>query len=115
MRELNDIHRGGDGDMGQMRFGQAKVARAPQAHRARPLRMRSFNACPMAIGVLEGLRALVGVQQKAPASALVAGIRQGPPSRTGTGGSTGTRFTIGLGELHFDDGLAFGILSRRPT
>lgn len=58
MRELNDIHRGGDGDMGQMRFGQAKVARAPQAHRARPLRMRSFNACPMAIGVLEGLRAL---------------------------------------------------------
>jgi hypothetical protein len=35
--QLHDIERGGDGKMGQMRFGQAKVARTTSSHGAHAL------------------------------------------------------------------------------
>src|SRR5437764_14758115 len=55
--QLNEIDGGSNRHMTQMGFGKTDRARASQAHRAHCLRMRPFNACPMAIGVFEVLGA----------------------------------------------------------
>lgn len=86
--------------MSQVGFVETDVARAPQAHRACRLRMGAFNACPMAIGVLERLGALSLACYKKRLHPLSWLQGQGAPSRSRAGGSAGTRFTIRLGKLH---------------
>lgn len=56
--QLNDIDRGGNGDLAQMGFAQPHIPRAAQAHRACALGMDPLNARPVAVGVLEDLRFL---------------------------------------------------------
>ncbi len=56
--KLHDIYRSGNSNMGQMRFGQAKVTRATSSHRAHSLRVHPLNACTMATDVFTCLCAL---------------------------------------------------------
>jgi len=100
--------------MAEMGFVQTDIPRAPQAHRAHCLRMGSFNACPMAIGVLEVLGALSTACRKQRLHLLSRVQGHAAPSGSRTRGPTGTRFTIHLGKLHLDERFAC-ILDRRPT
>ena len=64
--QVNNIDGRGNDYMAEMRFAQANVARPPQTHGARPLRVRSFNPGPMTIALASTHRyARVGVQQAA--------------------------------------------------
>jgi hypothetical protein len=115
MDQLHDSDGGGDGNLGQMRFGQAKVARATSSHGAHALPMGPESVGTMAIGVFEDLCALTLACRKQGLHALSWLQGQGAPSRSGARSSAGTRLTIGLREFHLDDGFAFGILSRCPA
>src|SRR5712691_2610417 len=98
-----------------MRLVQAKVARAPQSHRAYSLRMHPFNACPVAIGIFECIRLLSLASCKQRLHLLSWLQRHGAPRRSSTGCPTRAGFTIRLGKLHLNERLAFGILDRRPA
>src|SRR6266571_4109209 len=76
--------------------------------------MGSFNACPMAIGLLEliGLLPLARCKQRLHLLSWVQG--QGAPSRSRTRGLTGTDLTVALRKLHLDQRFTC-ILDRRPT
>ncbi len=100
--------------MAQMGFVQTDRARAPQAHRAHCLRVGSFNACPMAIGVLEVLGALSTACRKQRLHLLPWVQREGAASRSRTGGPSGTDLTVALRKLHLDQRFA-GILDGCPT
>ncbi len=100
--------------MAQMGFVQTDRARAPQAHRAHCLRMGSFNACPMAIGVFEVLGALSTACRKQRLHLLSWVQGHAAPSGSRTGGPTGTDLTVALGKLPLDQRFAC-ILDRRPT
>src|SRR5260370_9261522 len=92
-----------------MGFGQTDRARASQTHRAHCLRVRPFTACPMAIGVLELIRVLPLPCGKKRLHLLFWMQGHTAPSRSRTGGPSGTDFTIALGELPLDERFA-GIL-----
>src|SRR5437660_2979030 len=112
--QLHEIDGSSNRYMTQMGFGKTDITRAPQAHRAHGLRMGAFNACPMAIGVLEVLGALSTSCRKQRLHLLSRVQGHAAPSRSRTGGPTGTRFTIHLGKLHLDERFAC-ILDRCPT
>src|SRR5438105_2948810 len=100
--------------MTQMGFVQTDIPRAPQAHRAHSLRMRSFNACPMAIAVLEllCLLPLAGGKECLHLLSWMQGERA--PSRSGTGGPSRADLTVALRKLHLDQRFA-GILNGCPA
>ncbi len=76
--------------------------------------MGAFNACPMAIGVLEGLRALSLARRKKRLHLLFGMQGQAAARRSRTGRPTGADLTVALRELHFDQRFAC-ILDRRPA
>src|SRR5438132_1603299 len=80
--------------MAEMGFVETDRARAPQAHRAHGLRMGAFNACPMAIGVLEVLGALSTACRKQRLHLLSRVQGHAAPSGSRTGGPTGTDLTV---------------------
>jgi hypothetical protein len=69
----------------------------------------------MAIGVLEVFGVLALASGKECQHLLAWSQRQGAPGRTCTEGLTWTGFAIGLGKRDLDDGMALGILGRRPA
>src|SRR6266480_7395544 len=100
--------------MAEMGFVQTDIPRAPQAHRAHCLRMGAFNACPMAIGVLEVLGSLSTACRKQRLHLLSRVQGHAAPSGSRTGGPTGTDLTVTLGKLHLDQRFAC-ILHRCPA
>src|SRR5205809_5607002 len=76
--------------------------------------MGAFNACPMAIDILEfiGLLPLARGKQRLHLLPWVQGERAASGSRTGVPSGAGP--TVALGKLHLDEGFA-GILDGRPT
>src|SRR5260221_9786763 len=76
--------------------------------------MGSFNSRPMAIGVLERIRALALACCKQRLHLLSGMQGQAAPSRSRAGGPTGTDLTITLRKLHLDQGFAC-ILDRCPA
>src|SRR6266550_8602281 len=100
--------------MAQMGFVQTDISRAPQAHRAHCLRVGSFNACPMAIGVLVLIGLLPLARRKKRLHLLSWVQREGAASRSRPGGSSGTDLTVALSKLHLDQRFA-GILDGCPT
>src|SRR6266567_4636716 len=78
------------------------------------LRVGSFNACPMAIGVLESIGALSTSCRKQRLHLLPLVQGYATPSRSGTGGPTGADLTVADGKLHLDQRFA-SILDRRPA
>ena len=112
--QLNEIDGGSNRHMAQMGFGKTDIARAPQAHRAHGLRMGAFNACPMAIGVLEVLGALSTACRKQRLHLLSRVQGHAAPSGSRTGGPSGADLTVALRKLHLDQRFA-GILDGCPT
>src|SRR5437764_14909737 len=51
--QLNEIDRSSNSHMAQMGFAQTDIPRASQAQRTHCLRVRPFNPCPVAVGILE--------------------------------------------------------------
>src|SRR6266571_8563732 len=104
--QLNDIDGGSNSHMTQMGFAQTDIARASQSHRAHSLRMGPFNACSMAIGVLELIRLLPLACCKKRMHLLpwVQGERAASGSRTG--GPSGTDLTVALRKLHLNERFA---------
>src|SRR5260221_14454741 len=76
--------------------------------------MGSFNAGPMAIGLLEGIRLLPLARRKQCLHLLLWVQRERAPSRSGTAGSSGADLTVALRKLHLDQRFAC-IQDRRPT
>src|SRR5712691_2498795 len=100
--------------MPQMSSAETDIPRASQAHCAHPLGVGSLNARPMAIGVLKGRRALALTCGKKRLHLLFWMQGQSAPSRSRTGGPTGTNLTVALGKLDLDERLAC-ILDRCPA
>src|SRR5258708_3479996 len=68
--------------------------------------MGAFNACPMAIGLLERIRAFSLARRKQRLH-LLSGVQgQAAPSCSRTGGPTGADLTITLRKLHLDQRFA---------
>src|SRR2546423_5949543 len=101
--QLDDIDGGSNSHMTQMGFAQTDIARTSQAHGAHSLRMGPFNACSMAIGVLELIRLLplARCKQRLHLLPWVQGERAASGSRTG--GPRGTDLTVALRKLHLDE------------
>src|SRR2546422_7137438 len=76
--------------------------------------MSAFNACSMAIGLLEGIRLLPLARRKKRLHLLLWVQRERAPGRSGTAGSSGADLTVALRELHLDERFA-SILDRGPT
>src|SRR6266567_1235108 len=76
--------------------------------------MRPFNACPMAIGVLEGICTLSLTGSKQRLHLLSWMQCDAAPSRSRAEGPTRADFTITDGKLHFDERFAC-ILDGCPT
>ncbi len=68
--------------------------------------MGAFNACPMAIGVLEGLRALSLARRKQRLHLLSRMQGHATASRARTRRSLGANLTIALGKFHLDERFA---------
>src|SRR5258708_199158 len=68
--------------------------------------MGAFNACPMAIGVLEGLRAFSLARRKKRLHLLFGVQGQRAPSRSCTRRPLGANLTIALGKFHLDERFA---------
>src|SRR5437016_8314915 len=92
--------------MTQMGFAQTNIPRAPQAHRAHPLRMRSFNACPMTIAVLERICLLPLAGGKERLHLLSWVQREGAAGGSRTGGPSRADLTVTLRKLHLDQRFA---------
>src|SRR6266581_119302 len=104
--QLKEIDGGSNSHMTQMGFAQAAIARAPQAHCAHCLRMRPFNACPMAIALLEliCLLPLAGGKERQHLLSWVQGEAAASGSRTA--GPRRTNLTIALRKLHLNERFA---------
>src|SRR5258708_38541874 len=76
--------------------------------------MGAFNACPMAIGLLERIRLLPLARRKQRLHLLSWVQGQAAPSRSRTRGLTGTDLIVALRKLHLDQRFAC-ILNRRPA
>src|SRR5215472_8076709 len=79
-----EIEASSNGHMMQMRFGQPRVGRAPQARGARCLRDRAFDACTKGIRFDERRRAL-----------LVAPLKQSGMDRWGREGERAAPLSVG--------------------
>src|SRR6266566_3047565 len=68
--------------------------------------MGAFNACPMTIGLLEGVRALSLARRKQRLH-LLSGVQgQSAPSRSCTRRLIGANLTIALGKFHLNERFA---------
>src|SRR5437016_5825520 len=76
--------------------------------------MGSFNACPMAISLLESIRALSPTCSKQCLHLLLWMQRHAASSCSGTQGPRGTDLAITAGKLHFDQGFV-GLLNGCPA
>jgi hypothetical protein len=77
--------------------------------------MRSFDTCTMAVGLLERLGVLALACSKQSLHPLSWLQGQGTSALSGAGRSGRAGLTIHLGELHLDDGLAFGMLAQASS